>query len=336
MTRAAKAALLTGSLVLVSPAARAQPRAASPSASDNRAIAETLFFTARGLMEAGRVSEACTKFGESYRIDPAAGTLLNLAVCHEKEGKVASAWGEFRQAAVDARKAGRKDREKLAKERVKALEPQLPMLTLDVPVAMRVKGLEVSRGGVALQAASWGLALPTDPGDVEIVARAPGYLPKTTTVHLAKAQHASVALEPLELAPPPPPVAVVEPGWSSTRAWGAGVFLAGVAAAGVGTYFGVSAVNARKRSDAECPEQDGERRCTAVGVDEMNKANTLAWGANIAFGASLVALGVGTYLFFAGANAAPEAKAPAVARSSVRWSPSLSPRGGGLGISGSF
>ena len=93
-------------------AARAEP--SSESGSESKALAETLFFTGRGFMEAGRYAEACTKFGESYRLDPTAGTLLNLAVCHDHEGEIASAWGEFRTAAADARRSNRPDREQLA------------------------------------------------------------------------------------------------------------------------------------------------------------------------------------------------------------------------------
>src|SRR3984885_13234555 len=92
---------------------------------DSRALAETLFFTARGLMEAGRYTEACNKLTESYRLDAAAGTLLNLAVCNQKIGKTASAWGEYRDALAEARRMNRPDREKVATEGIAALEPEV-------------------------------------------------------------------------------------------------------------------------------------------------------------------------------------------------------------------
>ena len=43
-------------------------------------LAEGLFREARDLMDAGKVVEACGKFAESYRLDRALGTLINLAV----------------------------------------------------------------------------------------------------------------------------------------------------------------------------------------------------------------------------------------------------------------
>lgn len=307
------AALSLGLLATTADAAEpgATPPAASPSAgsgnqagastSDNRAVAEMLFFTARGLMEAGRYTEACAKLAESYRLDTAAGTLLNLAVCHESEGRVASAWGEFRQALSDARKANRADREELAKEHIAKLEPDLPFLTIVVPDAVKVKDLEILRNGVVLGSGGWGTELPIDPGKVEIVMRAPGYLPKTKTITIQKKQHLSTTAEKLELAPVVETVQA-EQGWTAKRKTGAVLFIAGLAGAGVGTYFGFSALSNRDKAAERCPTQDGEIRCSDDGSDYSKKATVAAWGSNIGYGLGAVALLTGTYLFITGKN----------------------------------
>ncbi|MET0593757.1 MAG: tetratricopeptide repeat protein [Polyangiaceae bacterium] len=300
--------LLVNTADAAEPSTTAPPQNASgsgnqsgASTSDNRAVAEMLFFTARGLMEAGRYTEACAKLAESYRLDTAAGTLLNLAVCHESEGRVASAWGEFRQALSDARKSNRADREELAKEHIAKLEPDLPFLTIVVPDAVKVKDFEILRNGVVLGSGGWGTELPIDPGKVEIVMRAPGYLPRTKIVSIQKKQHLSTTAEKLELAPIVE-TAQVETGWTGKRKAGAVLFIAGLAGAGVGTYFGFSALSNRDKSAANCDSLDGELRCTQAGADYSNKAMTAAWGANIGFGLGAVALVAGTYLFITGSR----------------------------------
>ena len=221
--------LLASLLLVVDARAQSQTPAGSgalPGATDSRALAEMLFFAGRGLMEAGRYAEACAKLSESYRLDPASGTLLNLGVCHQKEGKIASAWGEFRQALGDARKANRADREKLASEAIAQLEPELPFLTLVVPEAVRrIPGLVISRNGVPLNAAAWNTELPADPGEVEVEERAPDYKPIDLKVKLARRQHATLTAEPLVLAPIERPSPSY---WTTERTIGAAVFGAAV------------------------------------------------------------------------------------------------------------
>ena len=57
----------------------------------DRAIAEALFRDGKALIAAERINDACAKFQESERLDPALGTLLHLATCYAQVGKTASA-----------------------------------------------------------------------------------------------------------------------------------------------------------------------------------------------------------------------------------------------------
>src|SRR5690349_10947186 len=97
---------------------------AEPTAAE-RSLAAALFDQGRTLMGEGKVDEACVKLAESQRLDPGGGTLLNLALCHEKQGKIATAWTEFREARATAKKDNRPDREAAADNEIAKLEPML-------------------------------------------------------------------------------------------------------------------------------------------------------------------------------------------------------------------
>jgi hypothetical protein len=142
------------------------------------ALAESLFREGKALMSARDFSNACPKFAESYRQDPATGTLLALALCQEGEGKVASAWASFNAVIGRAQQEGRKDRVDAARARIAKLEPRLPRLTI---VVVREHpgepGPEVKRDGVPVPEAAWGSPTPIDPGEHVIEAAAKGRAP---------------------------------------------------------------------------------------------------------------------------------------------------------------
>jgi hypothetical protein len=262
-------------------------------------------------MEAGRYAEAASKLEESYRLDPAAGTLLNMAVCHQKSGRIASAWGEYKTALSDARRMNRTDREQVALDGIAAVEPDLPFMTIVVPGPARVAGLEVVRNGIVLNSAAWATELPVDPGNVVLLERAPGYVSKTKTVTIAVRQHLTVTMEKLDLAPVVAPAGASSPGWTTKRSVGAALFLAGMVGVGVGTYFGITALDKKNTSDSLCPVMDGERRCTQAGADAMSTVRTDAWVSDIAIGVGAAAALAGVYLFITGARHDTEQGAPA-------------------------
>lgn len=88
----------------------------------DRAGAEQAFQDARQAMQAGDTAKARALFLRSYRLEPAVGTLLNLAMCEEKLGMRDDAIRHY-QAAYDASaKEGRTDRAAVAKSRLDALK----------------------------------------------------------------------------------------------------------------------------------------------------------------------------------------------------------------------
>src|SRR5262249_15720737 len=133
-------------------------------------LAQSLFEEARKLMAQKRYAEACPKLAESQRLDPGGGTLLNLAACHEGEGKTATAWTDYNEALSLARRDNRKEREARARERIAALAPRLPHLT--VKVAAAGSDVKVMVDGTDLGRAAWGTRTAMDPGTHVVVATA--------------------------------------------------------------------------------------------------------------------------------------------------------------------
>ena len=157
--------------------------ASSPARADDAGLAEQLFRDGKRLVAEGKVAEACRAFEGSYRKQAAATTLLNLADCHEKDGRLASAWSEFSEAERTLRRdPAQAALKEVAQARAAALEPRLSRLRIDVPPASAVDGLEVLRGDTVLDHAEWGAAIALDGGQYNISARAPGRESWQTTV----------------------------------------------------------------------------------------------------------------------------------------------------------
>ena len=245
----------------------------------SQAAAQALFEQARQLMADGKYAEACPKLVESERLDPGAGTLLNLGHCYEKNGQTASAWVTFKDAAAAADLKHRADWSARAKERAQALEKTLSRLTIEVPPDARVSGLQVRRDGVEVGAAVWGTPIPIDPGDHTIEAAAPAKKTwkKTATLGASAEQAlvvipslqdepgpsgASAQVAPTPVATTPTPAASVpmssapppeQSDGSTQRAIGLVVGGAGIVGIAVGAVFGGIALGNESSSKSLCP-----------------------------------------------------------------------------------
>jgi serine/threonine-protein kinase len=304
--------LRTGAVALVLALAASVCAPALAQSSAN-ARADELFTRGKAALESGDYAHACPDLAESYRIDPAPGTLLALALCHEGMGLTATAWREFGTAVDGATKDGRADRAQFARTHMAKLESRLSSLTL-IPPTDAPGGLHIDLDGVAVLPGDWGKASPIDPGHHLIAAQAAGVKPWTGTVDVgADHDNQTVKIGPLvseALAPIAPPSAAMpappaeppkaeaapeaqsEPGaWKRPAGWIVGG--AGVVAIGVGTYFGLSATS--KSNDAK--RQCSPSLCTSPGaVSENDDAKTFATVSDVAIGVGLAAVAVGAYL----------------------------------------
>lgn len=136
----------------------------------NRVQAQGLFDEGLKLMDAGRYAEACPKFADSNKLDPAGGTQMNLALCHEREGKTATAIVEYQTALAQAVQDKKKERESFAKGRIDALSLLVPKVVIRIP-EREVSQAKVTIDGTAIPAETLGTPIPLDPGPhrVEVV-----------------------------------------------------------------------------------------------------------------------------------------------------------------------
>lgn len=270
-----------------------------------RAMARELFEQGRKLMKDKKYAQACAKLGESQRLDPAPGTLLNLAVCHEAEGKPATAWSEFNDALTLARRDGRNDRVELATKYLQKLEARLSRLTIEVPMDSRVPGLEVRLDGGGVGKPVWGTAVPVDPGDHVVEATSPGREPWRAEIALGdNGDRQSVKVPRLKkLAEPKPGAAPkdqpaadrgarTEDTGSAQRTAGYVVGALGLVGLGIGGYFGLRAFSRWDERNAHCTDAG----CDPTGVEAGDDAERAAMIANVGVGVGLAAVAVGTYL----------------------------------------
>jgi len=264
------------------------------------AVAEVLFRDGRALMAAGDLGAACPKFAESNRIDPKLGTLMNLALCHEKSGRTATAWAEYTQAVGLARRAGQTDREKVALARVAELEPTLPRVAID---ADPKSGAVVALDDQPVGPAAYGTPIPVDPGAHVLRASADGMKPFERSFRVEKGAPVTTlkvpALEPASsTAPEPqtaleaPPASSAAPASSTTRAAGFVVGGVGVVLAGLGAYFGAAAFSEKNTAANNCYPTS----CTPTGTSATNAMRTDETLSTIGVAVGLGALGAGLTL----------------------------------------
>ncbi len=274
---------------------------ALPAWADNKATAEALFSEGRTLASAGNCEEAIPKFQASQKLDPGIGTLLNLAECFEKVGRTASAWAEYREVIPLARAAGSKEREELATQKAKALEPKLSRLS--IKVAGDAAGVTITRDGEPVQAAELGVAIPVDPGKHVIEASAPDKQPFSKTVEIGAEADSQVVEVPALAASEAgggagqggEPAGAKSDG-STQRTIGLVVGGVGIVGVAVGTVFGLQASS--KWDDAKSKCNDYPYECGPDGVDLADEAKSSATVSTIGFIAGGVLIAGGAALFF--------------------------------------
>lgn len=245
-------------------------RAEGPSAAQV-AQAEDLFQRAKALMTKKSYAQACPMLAESYALAGGGGTLQNLAVCYEEEGKLAFAYNRFIELKVLSKKANRADRVKLADAHIAKLEPRLSRLRLFVKKERHLEAMQIEVDGDEFGPGSWDAGVVVNRGSHTITVRAPGY--KTATLEKSVDEGTTTTVEvPMLVAIPkpagPPKVAALAPvaqlaqldeisGQRALRTTGFVVGGIGVATLAAGGVFGVLTITTNSAAKNACVDNTG-------------------------------------------------------------------------------
>jgi hypothetical protein len=317
--------------------------------------ADTLFKEGRALLDAKKYDEACPKLAESQRLDPGAGTLLALSLCHEGQGKTATAHDELKQAAALGRSKGRPELANAADKRAAAMEPKLAKLVVRLPKGERDR-YDVTLDGTKLNGDRLETPFAVDPGEHKIEASAAGKLSKSYVVRLNAAGVIEVVIEKLDdaavaapvvapaprkepsatrqpslvLTTEPPADADSRPG-GGQRALGIITMVAGTGALVAGGVFIAKGVSEKSAADRIC---SGVTTCNENAEQEgIARAKESTMIGAISGAAGTGALMIGAIIYFTAPSKA-ESKEPK--KASARVVPLTSPNQLGLGLTGTF
>jgi hypothetical protein len=350
--------LLACAVFASSPFAFASPARADepkPAAAQPANTAEDLFQQAKVLLANREFARACPMLLESYRLDPAGGTLQNLAICNEELGRWATAYARFQELRALSKVADppRPDRVKLADEHIAKLTPKLSRVVVVMP-AETASTAVVTLDKVTYLQPSWSTGILVDPGDHELEVSAPGKKPFHASVSIPSKsaarqevnvpalEDAPVAASPTASAPNAVAPSTPAPTSSPFRTTGIVIGAVGLGVLVVGGVFGVLTFTTNAAAKDKCSADanpnanpadfDASGRCF-VDTDRFRSANdltsdarTFANVANVLVPVGLAAAGVGAYLAFIHKDTS------AGSRARVRIAPTL----GGASLSGTF
>lgn len=251
------------------------------------AAAQTLFERGRSAASRGDWPHACEAFEESQRLDPGAGTLLNWAMCEVQLQRLASAWQHLSEAEqlLDPRD----DRVAFVRAQLHKLSPRVPRLTLRLSPNMPA-GARVWRAQTELGAASLGVALPMNPGSVELLVACAGHETRRSSVELREGEQLDITLEPgatLAANGAQPDTAAAphaQAGGGLQRGLGLSLVALGAVGMGLGVASGVVVAERERTTQAHCANNlcDASGFRAAESGERWLTVNTVAWSVGAA------------------------------------------------------
>jgi hypothetical protein len=257
--------------------------------------ADRLFSEGKALLSSNLL-QACAKFDESLRENPAAiGTLLNVALCDEKLGRVASAVAKFSEARDRAKEQGLPEHVRAAEEHIAKLQPDVPHLAIKLTEQLPETRVLIDDTIIALQAIG---DVAVDPGERVIVVSAPARLPYRAKLVVGTAEHQEVVIPALSRS-----ITIT----SSRGRIGQITTIVGGAAFGAGIGLGLYArhLHHKQFDDGLCASTPAGDRCNPAGQTQTERARTLGNVGSVFGGTGFVVTCVGVYLWLRSPRSTP-------------------------------
>jgi hypothetical protein len=298
----------------------AQAENGAPIASSS---AEELFRQGRAAAVTGDFATACARFTASEKLEPAPGTLLNVADCEVHLGSLVAAEEHFRLAASGFPKSD--PRRGYVAGRVAEIERRMAHITVHIAPTLP-SDARVTRDGQPFERRLVEMVLPANPRSTTFVVSAPGFEDRAFTVPLTDGQSAQITLDVGESSPSAPPILAESPPsvaparshpWRTAGFVTAGVGLAGLAGGAITGALALHEASVVKH-DCAIPAYT----CSASGVSAGSSGQTFATASTIAFIAGAALSATGLVLVFAPGKSNAESH-------SVGMIPYASPSGGG-------
>jgi hypothetical protein len=207
---------LVASLLAAHGVAAAGPLAGEPNptrpAPSPEALREAarLFEEARTLWSDERFDEACERYRQSFELERAVGTQLNVANCEERDGHPGRAWALFDEVARLAERSGGAKRAAYARQRADALVPRLA--TIVVVMREPIAPGTVVKIGAEVIAPARELRRLVEPGTIVVEVTAPKAPPVRKTIVGMAGATASVEVPAASAIPAAPAASAGMPG----------------------------------------------------------------------------------------------------------------------------
>jgi hypothetical protein len=265
------------------------------------------------------LQQSCDKFRQSFEKNPQAiGTLMNVALCDEKFGKIASAVNKFSEARDRAKEGNLPEYLEEAEKHINALTPDLPKVTVKF-LAGKPNGTKVLIGELVLpmNQIDAGKPVAVDPGELAIVVSAPGRLAYETKMMIGKKEVKSIEVPELKKG-----VTVK----SSRRTIGLITTISGGATVATSIVIGLFARN--RYNDKEAIGACTNGVCPAEAQTKVENARQLGTVGTVVGAVGIVATGVGLYLWLTAPKESADRKVTLV--------PAVGPETAGLAAVGRF